>query len=136
MPRRRKNGADERPPPIDGGEDAPPRGHNIAGISGDRLRSFIERIERLEDEKSVTTTDIREVYAEAKGTGFDTKTIRRLVKERRMDADDLAEQETMLAIYKKALGVFADTPLGTAAISRVTPGTTAAEGQAQRPSAS
>ncbi len=91
-------------------------GHTSGGIAGDRLRSFIERIERLEEEKRSTAADIKEVYAEAKGTGFDTKIMRQLVKLRRMDKDDLDEQETLLEIYKRALGMLADTPLGEAAL--------------------
>lgn len=91
-------------------------GHNSGGIAGDRLRSLIERIERLEEEKRATAADIKEVYAEAKGTGFDTKIMRQIVKLRRMDKDDIDEQETLLDIYKRALGMLADTPLGEAAL--------------------
>ncbi len=91
-------------------------GQNQGGIAGDRLRSFIERVERLEEEKRAIAADIKEVYAEAKGTGFDTKIMRRIVRERRMDKDDLDEQETLLEIYKRALGMLIDTPLGEAAV--------------------
>jgi uncharacterized protein (UPF0335 family) len=69
------------------------------------LRSFIERIERLEEEKRALAEDIKEVYAEAKGTGFDTKTMRQIVKIRKMDQDELDEQETLLDVYKRALGM-------------------------------
>lgn len=92
---------------------------DVGGIAGDRLRSFIERVERLEEEKRALASDIKEVYAEAKGTGFDTKIMRRLVKERRMDKDDLDEQEALLDVYKRALGMLADTPLGEAAVVRL-----------------
>ena len=78
---------------------------DIGGIAGERLRSFIERIERLEEEKRVLSGDIKEVYAEAKGTGFDTKIMRQLIRIRRMDKDDLDEQETLLDVYKRALGM-------------------------------
>jgi uncharacterized protein (UPF0335 family) len=77
----------------------------VGGIAGDRLKSFIERIERLEEEKKALANDIKEVYAEAKGTGFDTKIMRQLIRIRRMDKDDLDEQETLIDIYKRALGM-------------------------------
>ena len=78
---------------------------DVGGIAGERLRSFIERIERLEEEKRALAQDIKEVYAEAKGTGFDVKIMRQIVKIRKMDQDDLDEQETLLDIYKRALGM-------------------------------
>ena len=78
---------------------------DVGGIAGERLRSFIERIERLEEEKRTLAEDIKEVFAEAKGSGFDTKIMRQIIKIRRMDKDDLDEQETLLDIYKRALGM-------------------------------
>ena len=78
---------------------------DVAGIAGERLRSFIERIERLEEEKRALAADIKEVYAEAKGAGFDTRIMRQLIRLRRMDKDDVDEQETLLDIYKRALGM-------------------------------
>jgi len=78
---------------------------DVGGIAGERLRSFIERIERLEEEKRTLAADIKEVYAEAKGTGFDAKTMRQIIRIRRTDKDDLDEQETLLDIYKRALGM-------------------------------
>ncbi len=90
------------------------------GIAGDRLRSFIERIERLEEEKASLGIDIREVYAEAKGDGFDVKTMRAIVKLRKLDSSDRAEQEALLDLYKRALGMLADTLLGEAAMRSVT----------------
>jgi uncharacterized protein (UPF0335 family) len=92
-------------------------GHN-GGIAGDRLKSFIERIERLESEKRDLAGDIKEVYAEAKGTGFNPKIMRQIIKERRMDKDDLDEREALLDTYRRALGMFVDTPLGEAAMER------------------
>ncbi len=77
----------------------------IGGIAGERLRSLIERIERLEEEKRTLAADIKEVYAEAKGTGFDTKIMRQIIRIRRMDKDDVDEQETLLDLYKRALGM-------------------------------
>jgi uncharacterized protein (UPF0335 family) len=82
---------------------------DVGGIAGERLRSFIERIERLEEERRTLAADIKEVYSEAKGNGFDTKIIRQLIRLRRMDKDDLDEQETLLDIYKRALGMLPDT---------------------------
>jgi uncharacterized protein (UPF0335 family) len=82
---------------------------DVVGIAGERLRSFIERIERLEEERRTLAADIKEVYSEAKGNGFDTKIIRQLIRLRRMDKDDLDEQETLLDIYKRALGMLPDT---------------------------
>ncbi len=75
------------------------------GIAAKRLRSFIERIERLEEEKAALAADIREVYAEAKGDGFDAKTMRQIVKLRKLDSADRAEQAALLDLYKAALGL-------------------------------
>jgi uncharacterized protein (UPF0335 family) len=88
---------------------------DIAGIAGDRLRSLIERIERLEEEKRTLAADIKEVYAEAKGTGFDTKIMRQIIRIRRMDKDDADEQETLLDIYKRALGMLPEEAASAAA---------------------
>ncbi len=92
---------------------------DVGGIAGDRLRSFIERIERLTEEKRTIQADIKEVFAEAKGTGFDVPTMKRLIKERAMDKDDLDEQEALLDLYRKALGQLATTPLGKSALKAV-----------------
>jgi uncharacterized protein (UPF0335 family) len=81
---------------------------DVGGIAGDRLKSFIERIERLEEEKKALQEDIKEVFAEAKGTGFDVKIIRQILKIRKMDKDDLDEQEALLDVYKRALGMIPD----------------------------
>ncbi len=78
---------------------------DIGGIAGDQLRSLIERIERLEDEKAALAADIREVFAEAKGNGFDVKAIRQLVRLRKLDSADRQEQEAILDTYKAALGM-------------------------------
>ena len=76
---------------------------DFGGIAGDQLKSLIERIERLEEEKRALGEDIKEVYAEAKGTGFEPKIMRQLLKIRKMDKDDLDEQETLLDVYKRAI---------------------------------
>ena len=74
-------------------------------VAGDRLRTIIERIERLEEEKKALADDIREVYSEAKGAGFDVKVIRQVVRLRKMDATDRSEMEQVLDVYKRALGM-------------------------------
>ena len=73
--------------------------------SAARLKSFIERIERLEEEKAATANDIKEVYAEAKGTGFDVKVMRQVIRIRKQDVEDRREQEELLDLYKRALGM-------------------------------
>ena len=70
-----------------------------------QLRAFIERIEVLNEEKSALTEDIKEVFAEAKGTGFDTKIVRKVIAVRKMDRDKRAEEEALLDLYLSALGV-------------------------------
>ena len=77
----------------------------VGGIAGEQLKSFIERIERLEEEKRTIAEDIKEVFAEAKGNGFDTKIMRQVIRLRRMDKDDLDEQEALIDVYKRALGM-------------------------------
>lgn len=74
-----------------------------SGFAKDRLRSFVERIERLEEEKKALSDDIKEVYAEAKGEGFDVKIMRQIVRLRKMDKADYQEAEAMLELYKRAL---------------------------------
>ena len=71
----------------------------------DQLRSLIERIERLEEEKAALSADIREVYSEAKGSGFDSKVIRQVVRLRKLDRADRQEQEAILDLYLAALGM-------------------------------
>ena len=78
---------------------------DVGGIAAERLRSVVERIERLEEEKAALAADIREVFAEAKGTGFDTKIMRQVIKLRKMDRADVEEQETLLDLYCRALGM-------------------------------
>ena len=85
-------------------------------ISADRLKSFIERIEKLEEERQAIGGDIRDVYAEAKDVGYDVKTMRKLVAERKMDAADRDEQETLLDVYRHALGMAVAEVAGGATI--------------------
>ena len=74
-------------------------------ISADRLKSFVERIEKLEEERKAIGGDIRDVYSEAKGGGFDVKVMRKVVSLRKMDAADRDEEEAILDVYKQALGM-------------------------------
>jgi len=76
-----------------------------SGFAKEHLRSFVERIERLEEEKRALADDIREVYSEAKGTGFDTNVMRQVVRLRKMESADRQEQEAMLDLYLNALGM-------------------------------
>ena len=71
----------------------------------DQLKAFVERIERLEEEKKTISDDIRDVYAEAKGNGYDVKALRAVVRLRKQDANERAEQETILETYMQALGM-------------------------------
>jgi uncharacterized protein (UPF0335 family) len=76
-----------------------------ASFAVDQLRSIIERIERLEEEKAALSEDIKEVYAEAKGNGFDTTTLRAVVRLRKQDSTERAEREALLDLYLSALGM-------------------------------
>jgi len=71
----------------------------------DQLKAIVERIERLEEEKKALSDDIRDVYSEAKGNGFDVKAVRTIVRMRKQDANERAEQETILETYLQALGM-------------------------------
>ncbi len=75
----------------------------VGGIAADRLRSFVERVERLEEEKAALSADVKDVYAEAKGSGFDVKTIPQIVRLRKMDQPARDEQEALLDLYKRVL---------------------------------
>jgi uncharacterized protein (UPF0335 family) len=77
----------------------------VGGIAGEQLRSFIERIERLEEEKKDVQDQIKEVLSEAKGVGFDTRIMRQLLRLRRLRDADRSEQEELLEIYKSAIGM-------------------------------
>jgi uncharacterized protein (UPF0335 family) len=77
----------------------------VGGVAADQLRSYIMRIERLEEEKAALAADIREVYSEAKGNGFDVKAMRQIVSLRKLDEPKLKEMEAILDRYKVALGM-------------------------------
>lgn len=75
------------------------------GIAADRLRSIIERVERLEEERKALAGDIKDIFSEAKSAGFDVKTIKQILKLRKMEPAQVEEQETLLDIYRRALGM-------------------------------
>jgi uncharacterized protein (UPF0335 family) len=77
--------------------------HN--SVAGGQLKSIVERLERMEEEKADIATDIKEIYAEAKGNGFDTKTIRKVIRLRKIDKVEREEQEALLDVYLAALGM-------------------------------
>lgn len=86
-------------------------GHNskrIGGVAADQLRSIVQRVEKLTEEKEGIASDIREVFAEAKGNRFDVKAIRTIIKMRKMDAAEREEAETILQTYCRALGMQTD----------------------------
>jgi uncharacterized protein (UPF0335 family) len=78
---------------------------NYGGVSGQHLRQYIERIERLEEDKKVIAEDIKEVFAEAKANGFDVKIMRKVISLRKLDAAEREEIETLIDVYKAALGM-------------------------------
>jgi uncharacterized protein (UPF0335 family) len=78
---------------------------DVGGIAGDRLRSFIERIERLDEEKRALGADIKEVFSEAKSAGFDLPTMRQILRIRKMDQEDQDEKQALLDTYMNALGM-------------------------------
>ena len=77
----------------------------VGGIAADRLRSLIERVEHLEEEKKEISADIRDIFAEAKSAGFDVKAMRAVIKLRKMNAADRDEQEALVEIYRKVLDI-------------------------------
>ncbi|MFT9025953.1 DUF2312 domain-containing protein [Acetobacter indonesiensis] len=83
-----------------GGDDAA-----VGGIAADRLRSIIERVERLEEERKGLAGDIKDIFTEAKSAGFDVKVIKQIIRLRKQEPADVEEQETLLDIYRRALGM-------------------------------
>jgi len=77
----------------------------VGGVAADRLRSLIERIERLEEERKALGSDIKDIYAEAKSAGFDVKVIRQIIRIRKQEPADVEEQESLLDVYRRALGM-------------------------------
>lgn len=87
------------------------RGRNHPeGVAQDQIRAFVERIERMEEEKKAIADDIKEIYAEAKGSGFDTKVLRQIVRIRKQDHGERMEFEALLDLYMAALGMAAAPP--------------------------
>jgi len=80
-------------------------GPAAGGIAADRLRSLVERIERLEEERKALGNDIKDIYAEAKSAGFDVKVLRQLIRLRKQEPAAIEEQETLLDVYRRALGM-------------------------------
>lgn len=85
-------------------------GHNsndpaVGGIAADRLRSIIERIERMEEERKALSGDIKDIFTEAKSAGFEVKIIKQIIRIRKQDPADVEEQDTLLDIYRRALGI-------------------------------
>jgi uncharacterized protein (UPF0335 family) len=74
-------------------------------IAGDRLRSLVDRIERLEEERKALGSDIKDIYAEAKSAGFDVKVLRQLIRIRKQEPAEIEEQETLLDVYRRAIGM-------------------------------
>ena len=95
-------------PEVDNNDDREPKlqttSTRTVGTTADRLRSFIHRIERLEEDKKGLADDIKEVFAEAKGEGFDVKVLRRVIALRKKDPEERAEEEELLELYMSAIG--------------------------------
>ena len=86
-------------------QDQQERDTEVGGIAADRLRSIVERIERLEEERKALAGDIKDIFSEAKSAGFDVKVIRQILRLRRQEPADVEEQETLLDLYRRALGM-------------------------------
>lgn len=88
-------------------------------MKNNQLQSIIDRIEKLEDDRSLLAADIKEIFTEAKSNGYDVKIIRKVLAIRKKDAAQRDEEQALIDTYMSALGMLSDTPLGQAAISRV-----------------
>ena len=86
-------------------EPAKPGHNQVGGIAADQLQSFVERVERIEEEIAASQTDRKEVYAEAKSSGFDTKILKMVIRERKKDKAQRDEEEALFDIYAHALGL-------------------------------
>jgi uncharacterized protein (UPF0335 family) len=78
---------------------------HTGGVAAERLRSIVDRIERLEEDRKALASDIKDIFAEAKSAGFDVAVLRQLIKIRKQDTDEVEEQETLLDVYRRALGM-------------------------------
>lgn len=90
-------------------------------MTNNQLKAIVERIEKLEEERAALAADVKEVYLEAKGNGFDPKIIKKLIAMRKQDSAKIAEEQAIMATYMQALGMLADTPLGKAAMKAAAP---------------
>lgn len=90
----------------------------VNSVDGEKLKSFVERIERINEEVDGLKADSKEIYGEAKSAGFDTGILRKLIAERRRDKNDLDEEMSVLEVYRRALGDYVSTPLGASAMER------------------
>lgn len=84
---------------------APKEADDVGGVAGKRLKSFLERVERLEEEKAALSEDIKEVFAEAKAAGFEVKILRRILKLQKMDIEKRREEDELLELYMSAIGM-------------------------------
>jgi uncharacterized protein (UPF0335 family) len=91
--------------PADAATKIRPNEPKSGGIAADRLRSIVERIERLEEERKALGNDIKDIYGEAKSAGFDVKVLRQIIRIRRQEPAEVEEQETLLDVYRRALGM-------------------------------
>ena len=87
-----------------------PNSAEVGGIAADRLRSIVERIERLEEERKVLGEDIKDIYTESKSAGFDPKVVKQIIALRKKDPEEVSEQDALLDLYKRALGMQPDLP--------------------------
>lgn len=78
---------------------------DVGGVAADRLRSVVERVERLEEERKGLAEDVKDIFMEAKSAGFDVKVVRQIIRLRRQEPADVEEQETLLDLYRRALGM-------------------------------
>jgi uncharacterized protein (UPF0335 family) len=78
---------------------------DVGGIAADRLRSIVERVERVEEERKALADDIKDIYSEAKSAGFDVKVVRQVIRLRKQEPAEVEEQETLLDLYRRALGM-------------------------------
>jgi uncharacterized protein (UPF0335 family) len=90
---------------VSGEQETPAAGHNSGGVAADRLRSIVDRVERLEEERKAIGGDIRDIYAEAKSGGFDVKVLRQVIQLRKQAPDTVEEQDTLRDVYMRALGM-------------------------------
>ena len=90
----------------------------MSQINNNQLKAYIERIEKLEEEKAAIAQDVKDVFAESKGTGFDPKIMKKVLALRKQDKSKRDKEQALIDLYMSALGQLADTPLGQAAVER------------------